>query len=150
MNLRSRKTHKSWLLVTAFVVGSFGPIFSLATQSGSDELARWTLDLLAWPLDGTQIYSEGAMRFLTALTGGFLLGWGVTILGLRHWVYDVAPEQTRRAVVAGLVAWFVLDSIGSISAGVPSNVLFNVIVLFAAVGPLWRPANSGSNYSLQA
>lgn len=84
MNLRSRKTHKSWLLVTAFVVGSFGPIFSLATQSGSDELARWTLDLLAWPLDGTQIYSEGAMRFLTALTGGFLLGWGVTILGLRH------------------------------------------------------------------
>jgi hypothetical protein len=142
MNFRSRKTHKFWLLVTAFVVGSFGPIFSLATQSGSDELARWTLDLLAWPLDGTQIYSEGAMRFLSALTGGFLLGWGVMILGLRYWVYDVAPEQTRRAVVAGLVAWFVLDSIGSISAGVPSNAVFNVIVLLIAVGPLWKSANS--------
>jgi hypothetical protein len=82
------------------------------------------------------------MRFLSALTGGFLLGWGVMILGLRYWVYDVAPEQTRRAVVAGLVAWFVLDSIGSISAGVPSNAVFNVIVLLIAVGPLWKSANS--------
>lgn len=142
MNFRSRKTHKFWLLITAIVVGSFGPIFSLATQSGSDELARWTLDLLAWPIDGTQIYSEGAMRFLSALTGGFLLGWGVMILGLRHWVYDVAPEQTRRAVVAGLVAWFVLDSTGSVSVGVPSNVFFNIIVLLTAVGPLWKSANS--------
>ncbi len=142
MNLRSRKTHKSWLLVTAFVVGSFGPIFSLATQGGTDEMARWTLDLLAWPIDGTQTYSEGTMRFLSALTGGFLLGWGVMILCLRHWVYDLAPDQTRRAVVAGLLAWFVLDSMGSISAGVPSNAVFNVIVLLTAVGPLWKSANS--------
>jgi hypothetical protein len=142
MNLRSRKTHKAWLLVTAFVVGSFGPIFSLATQSDSDELARWTLDLLAWPVDGTQIYSDGAMRFLSALTGGFLFGWGVMILSLRYWVYDVAPEQTRCAVVAGLVAWFVLDSIGSISAGAPSNAVFNIVVLLIAVGPLWKSASS--------
>lgn len=86
MNIRSRKFHKFWLLVTAFVVGSFGPIFSLASQSSSDGLARWTLDFLAWPLDDMQIYSEGAMRFLSALTGGFLFGWGVMILGLRYWV----------------------------------------------------------------
>jgi hypothetical protein len=142
MIFRSRKTHKAWLLVTAFVVGSFGPIFSLATQSDSDQLARWTLDLLAWPVDGAQIYSDGAMRFLSALTGGFLFGWGVTILSLRCWVYDIAPEQTRRAVVAGLCAWFVLDSIGSISAGATSNGVFNIVVLLIAVGPLWKPASS--------
>jgi hypothetical protein len=97
---------------------------------------------LAWPLDGAQTYSDGTMRFLSALTGGFLFGWGVMILGLRYWVYDVAPEQTRRAVVAGLVAWFVLDSTGSVSAGVHSNVFFNVIVLLTAIGPMWKSANS--------
>lgn len=140
--IRSRKFHKSWLLFTAFIVGVGGPVFSLATISDTDELARWTLDLLAWPIDGQQQYSEGAMRFLTALTGGFLLGWGVMILCLRQWVYDVAPEQTRRAVVAGLVAWFFLDSTGSIAAGIASNAFFNVLVLLLAVGPLWQSAES--------
>lgn len=140
MNARSQTLHKNWLLVTAVVVGSFGPVFSLATHPASDELARWTLDFLAWPLDGTQQYSDGAMRFLSALTGGFLFGWGTLIFCLRQWVYDVAPEQTRRAVVCGVLAWFVLDTTGSIAAGVPSNAAFNIIVLLGAVGPLWWPA----------
>ena len=43
-------------------------------------------------------------------------------------------------VLAGLVAWFLLDSTGSIAAGVPSNAFFNVLVLLLAVGPLWRSA----------
>lgn len=142
MMFKSSTFHKTWLLVTAIVVGSFGPVFSLATQGRTDEFARWSLDLLAWPIDGAQRYSEGAMRFLSALTGGFLFGWGVMILCLRQWVYDAAPDQTRRAVVAGLVAWFVLDSAGSVSSGVPSNVVFNILVLLIAVGPLWKPARS--------
>jgi hypothetical protein len=136
--------HKRWLAVTAVVVGSFGPIFSLATRRGTEEAARWTLDFLAWPVDGVQVYSEGAMRFLSALTGGFLSGWGVMVFCLRQWVYDSAPEPTRRAVVAGVVTWFLCDSTGSIAAGAPSNALFNVAVLLLAVGPLWRPADPAS------
>lgn len=137
MDVRSSSVHRQWLLVTGIVVGSFGPVFSLATQAGTDEAARWSLDLLAWPLDGAQQYVEGTMRFLTALTGGFLFGWGVMILALRQWVYDAAPDQTRRAVLAGLVGWCVLDSAGSLAAGVPSNVGFNLLVLLTAAGPLW-------------
>ena len=144
MDLRSIEFHRKWLLFTAIIVGSFGPVFSLATRAESEEFARWSLDLLAWPLDGAQQYSAGAMRFLSALTGGFLFGWGAMIFCLRRWVYDVAPEPTRRAVVFGLVGWFLLDSIGSVAAGHPSNVLFNVIVLLGAVGPLWWPARSVS------
>jgi hypothetical protein len=40
------------------------------------------------------------------------------------------------------LAWFVLDSAGSIASGNPSNAIFNVAVLAAAVGPMWRPAKS--------
>ena len=61
---------------------------------------------------------------------------------LSSWVYDAAPEAVRRAVVIGVLAWFVLDSAGSVASGNPSNVLFNVIVLLLAVGPLWVPARS--------
>jgi hypothetical protein len=48
----TRKLHKFWLKVAAIVVGSFGPIFFLGSMPGTSELARLTLDILSWPLDG--------------------------------------------------------------------------------------------------
>lgn len=136
----SHQVHKSWLIITAIVVGSFGPVFFLGTMAATSEPARWTLDLLSWPLDGVQSYDFPTLRFLSALTGGFLFGWGVMIWCLRAWLYDIAPEAVRRTVLTSLLAWFVLDSLGSITSGNLPNALFNVIVLLVAVGPLWRPA----------
>ncbi|MBL8773268.1 MAG: hypothetical protein JNK30_17935 [Phenylobacterium sp.] len=136
----SRKQHKAWLKVTAVVVAIGGPIFSLGAVPGMTEPARLTLDILSWPLDGATTYASADTRFLSALTGGFLLGWGVMIWRLVDLAYDAAPEAVRRAVVSGLVAWFLADSAGSIASGAASNALFNVAVLLIAVGPLWRPA----------
>jgi hypothetical protein len=142
--LRSQGLHKGWLVVTAIVIGSFGPVFFLGTMEATSEPARWTLDLLSSPLDNAQSYDFATMRFLSALTGGFLLGWGVMILCLRSWAYDAAPEGVRRSVVVGIVAWFLLDSAGSIASGNPSNAVINVAVLLLAVGPLWLPARTVS------
>jgi hypothetical protein len=136
----THKLHKMWLKIAAIVVGSFGPIFFLGTMEPTQELARLTLDILSWPLDGATTYSSPDTRFLSALTGGFLLGWGVTIWCLSTWVYDAAPEGVRRTVLTGLVCWFLLDSAGSIASGNASNAMINIVVLLIAVGPLWRPA----------
>jgi hypothetical protein len=138
--MSSQASHKRWLQVTAFVVGSFAPVFFLGTMAPTAEPARLTLDLLSWPLDGATTYSSPDTRFLSALTGGFLLGWGATIWCLAVWVYDLAPEPVRKTVVAGVLLWFCLDSAGSAASGNASNVLFNVAVLLLAVGPLWWPA----------
>ncbi|MDP5168652.1 MAG: hypothetical protein NWR72_00280 [Bacteroidia bacterium] len=132
--------HKFWLKITAIVVGSFGPIFFLGTMSATMEPARLTLDLLSWPIDGLSTYDSPDTRFLSALTGGFLFGWGVMIWCLSVWGYDKAPEAIRKSVLIGVLAWFVLDSSGSIASGNTSNALFNILVLLLAVGPLWRPA----------
>jgi hypothetical protein len=138
--MTSQKFHKFWLKVTAIVVGSFGPIFFLGTMGPTLEPARLTLDLLSWPIDGVTTYNSPDTRFLSALTGGFLFGWGVMIWCLSIWVYDKAPEQVRKTVVTGVLCWFFLDSAGSIASGNPSNALINIFVLLLAVGPLWRPA----------
>ncbi len=136
----SHAFHKFWLKITAIVIGSFGPVFFLGSMDATLEPARLTLDLLDWPIDGVPSYASPDIRFLSALTGGFLLGWGVTIWCLSAWVYDAAPEGVRRSVLVGLLAWFVLDSAGSIASGAVSNAGFNVLVLLAAVGPMWLPA----------
>lgn len=138
--MRSRAFHKFWLRIAAVIVGSFGPVFFLGTMVAATEPARLSLDILSWPIDGSVTYASADTRFLSALTGGFLLGWGVTIWCLSAWVYDAAPEGVRRTVVTGLTAWFCLDSAGSIASGNAANAAINVLVLLAAVGPLWLPA----------
>ena len=136
----SHEFHKFWLKVSAIVIASFGPIFFLGTMEATSEPARWSLDLLAWPLDGATTYDHPDTQFLSALTGGFLLGWGVMVWCLSVWVYDAAPEGVRKSLLTGALAWFLLDSAGSAASGNASNVLFNILVLLVAVGPLWRPA----------
>lgn len=136
--------HRKWLKITAVVIGSFGPVFFLGAMASTSEPARLTLDLLSWPIDGATTFAHPDTRFLSALTGGFLFGWGVTVWCLSRWVYDLAPEGVRRAVVVGCCSWFGLDSAGSIASGNPSNALFNVLVLALAVGPLWVPAAARS------
>jgi hypothetical protein len=136
----SNRFHEFWLKITAIVVRIGGPIFFLGTMPATLEPARLTLDILSWPIDGATTYDSPDTRFLSALAGGFLLGWGVMIWCLSVWVDDAAPEAVRKTVVAGLLSWFALDSAGSIASGNASNVVFNIIVLLLAVGPLWRPA----------
>lgn len=139
-SLMTKQFHKTYLKFTAIVIGSFGPIFFLGTMLATSEPARWSLDLLSFPLDGLQNYEAPTTRFLSALTGGFLFGWGVTIWCLQNWVYDLAPEGVRKSVLVGILSWFFLDSAGSIASGNASNTFFNIIVLLIAVGPLWKSA----------
>jgi len=136
----TKSFHKKYLKVTAIVVASFAPVFFLGTMLETSKAAHWTLDLLSFPLDGRQNYSSETTRFLSALTGGFLFGWGVCIWFLQKWVYDKAPEEVRKSVLLGILAWFFLDSAGSITSGNESNALFNILVLLVAVGPLWKSA----------
>ncbi len=137
---RTQSFHKFWLKITAVVVGSFGPVFFLGTMVETAETARFTLDLLSWPIDGNITFASSDTRFLSALTGGFLFGWGVLIWCLSAMVYDKAPDFVRKSVLIGLLAWFVLDSSGSIASGNPSNSFFNLIILLMAVGPMWLSA----------
>ncbi|WP_100628812.1 hypothetical protein [Algoriphagus formosus] len=136
----TQKFQKFWIGITAIVVASFAPVFFLGTMISTASPAEWTMDLLSWPLDGVENFKSPTTRFLSALTGGFLFGWGVCIWFLRKWVYDKAPEETRKVILYGILAWFFLDSLGSITSGNSINALFNIIILLVAVGPLWRPA----------
>ncbi len=131
--------HKTWLKITAIIIGSFGPVFFLATMPATAEPARFTLDLISWPLDGAQTYDDPTLRFLSALAGGFLVGWGILIWFLSGTAYDAAPEAVRKAVLGSILVWFVLDSAGSVASGNASNALFNILILLAAVGPMWWP-----------
>ncbi len=136
----SHEFQKGWLKCSAIAIALFGPLYFFGTMEATREPVRWMMDLLSWPIDGATTWLHPDTHFLSALTGGFLLGWGIMIWCLAVWVFDVAPEGVRKSLVAGAVAWFFLDSAGSITSGNASNAFFNIIVLLGVVGPLWFPA----------
>ena len=146
----SHAFHKLWLKVIALLVASVAPLLFLGTMEATSEPARLVLDFLNWPIDGQSSYSAPETRFLSALTAGFLIGWGVMIWYLAVAVYDHAPDAVRRAVIFGLVCWFLTDSTGSILSGHSMNVVFNVIFFLIGVGPILAsardetPASSGT------
>ncbi|MEM7470167.1 MAG: hypothetical protein AAF340_02370 [Pseudomonadota bacterium] len=139
--MATHATHKSWLKVSAIVIGFFGPALTLGTIPATNELARLGLDILTWPVDGFPDYGSDEIRFLSALTGGFLVGWAVMIWNLSKYAYDHAPEAVRISLVYGVCAWFVFDSFGSITSGQWPNALWNVLVLVVVIGPMWWPAS---------
>ena len=73
----SHEFHKRWLKVSAITIGLFGPVAFFGTMPATNELARLSLDVLAWPVDGFPSYESPEIWFLSALTGGFLLGCGL-------------------------------------------------------------------------
>lgn len=138
----TQEFQKFWLRITAIVIASFAPVMFLGSMTATSAPLQFTIDLLGLPLDGLPVYGDPASRFLAAIMGGLLLGWGATIWCLQSWVYDAAPEGVRRTVVVSLCLWFVLDSAGSVLSGHASNVLFNLGILAVGIGPLYRPARS--------
>lgn len=132
---------KLWLRVTALAVGSFAPIMFLASMENGTGLAARSVDVLFGAPMGHPVWEGETPRFLSALMGGFLAGWGVLIWLLSGRIHDAEPEAVRKAVLASVIAWFVVDSTGSVLSGGVFNVLPNLVLLGVIAWPLRRPAS---------
>lgn len=131
---------KSWMKLAALVIAAYGPALMLAARPEFAGLASWFPDLVFWPLDGQPVWEGQTLRFISGVSGGFLVGWGVLVWVLSGQLFDLAPDIVRRAVVISACCWCVIDSTGSLLAGGGLNVLFNLILLVAIIGPLAWPA----------
>lgn len=89
-------------------------------------------DLIIWPLDGMQTLTAPEARLLMAISGGVMVGWGVTLWKLAGYLMPQDMPAARAITMTGLYCWFGVDSIASIAAGAPINAVANVsfVVLF--------------------
>lgn len=62
-------------------------------------------------------------HLLNAIVGGLMIGWGVTLLML----LQDATTKSRiwKALITGLVAWYLVDSTGSYFSGFYLNIVLN-------------------------
>jgi hypothetical protein len=48
----ARVARRTWLRLSAILLGAFGPVFAAGGIPATAEALRWSLDLLGWPPDG--------------------------------------------------------------------------------------------------
>ena len=117
-------------LAAAATIG-FGLILALATVPILAAPARFLGDILIWPLDGAERLASTETRLMLAIAGGVMAGWGWLIWQLAGEALAQNPDRTRRLIRQSLLLWFAVDSTTSIAAGVPLNVIGNLV--FAAL-----------------
>jgi hypothetical protein len=111
-------------------------IFASGAFAGLDGVSLFMHDLLDFPLDGgTGGYTQEA-RWFSAIGGGVF----AALCALLYLVIAPAIENGDKAIIRGatisVVIWFIIDSGGSIAAGVPANAVFNILFLAIFLAPL--------------
>lgn len=131
------KTHTDWLRVlrlSSLVVLITGLLPCLAVFRATQEPWRLFFDILTWPLDQNPTGFSDSDRQLSAVLGGVLCGWAWLLYRLAH--PKVFTPAIRTFMVQSVWVWFLLDSAGSVIAGLPLNAAGNVIFLLSLLVPL--------------
>ncbi len=111
-------------------------VWGLAPFEMFDGPARFYLDVLYWPVgDGLPVWNQN-LKWFSGIGAGLLIAIAFTY---RLIVYPAVLAGNRaiiRATIIAGIAWFVVDSAGSVAAGVFPNAVINAITLVPLIGPL--------------
>ena len=111
-------------------------IFASGAFSALDGLSVAMHDILDWPFDQSiEEYTREA-RWFSAIGGGVFASLCALMFFVIAPLIQKGEHAIRGGVIASLLVWFLIDSAGSIAAGVPANAVFNVLFLALFIGPL--------------
>jgi hypothetical protein len=128
----------TWLKLNSLFIVLLGVLVALGAHPATALPATWLTDIVFWPFDGQQALDHQAARALAAIGGGVMVGWGVMMWLVVDRLLPVDPRLARLLLIEATLAWFLVDSTGSIVAGATVNVLLNTVLMLAIVLPAWR------------
>lgn len=118
----------------------FGVAFVTISFPAYDGFAHSVADVFDWTSGPHEETLTRDARWFGAMFAGLTAGFGAFLTFLVAPLLTVSDIQVRkiakRGALIGICIWFVVDSIGSIAAGVPSNAVINFIFLQAIMIPL--------------
>ncbi len=123
---------KAWSIA---MIG-LGLLFVAAAWPVLDWPARLFLDIAFWPIDGRPEGLNPEQRLLSVIGGGLTVGWGVLLVLLFDRAHRTGDDELSRLAVTGLLAWFIVDSLGSIVVGAWMNAIINTALVAGFVIPL--------------
>ena len=125
-----------FLKIVAMSFAIYGVLWGLAPFASVNLPARLILDISDWPLDK---YSEPLtphVAWLSSISGGLLIAFSIMLWGVVAPAIKNKDLAVLRTTQLSIIAWYLVDNIGSVGAGVTSNVFFNTIYLFLVMAPI--------------
>ena len=122
--------------LVALVFGIYALLWATAPFPNINLPARFILDVSDWPVDNLSVPLDRNTQWLVSIASGLLAALAVLLAFVVAPAIKRGDKNTVRATIYALIVWYVVDGIGSISAGVVSNVFFNTIYLGLALVPL--------------
>lgn len=128
---------RTWIHLWCVSVGVFGLVLTLGAYPPTDAPTRLVFDLIDGP---RQLEMTDHLRFSLAVMGPVTLGWCLTLFAAINAAEKLPSDQARSVwhlVTAGVLVWFVIDSILSVATGFSLNIVPNTILLVAYLLPLF-------------
>jgi len=118
----------------------FGVLFVTISFPNFDAIGHYIADLFDWtPGPHDEVLTRDA-RWFGAIMAGVCAGLGgifaFVVAPLLTLPNEAARNLAKRGGLISICIWFVIDSVGSIAAGVPSNAVLNAIFFLAITVPL--------------
>ncbi len=129
-------TRARFMLATSIVFFIYSLLWGLAPFTEINFSARIILDLADWPLDNFSAPLDQNTMWLSAIGAGLLSAVSIFLGGI---VVPAIKQNNRpiiRTTILAMSVWYIIDSIGSMAAGVISNVFFNSAYLALVLIPL--------------
>ncbi len=116
----------TWLKVACLVTIGFGVVAAAASTETLQGPWLFLFDLLHWPLDHNPAGFSGDTHFMNGVAGGLMAGWGLLMYYIVAGPFARGDYELTMPIIVSMALWFLLDSSGSISSGVPTNLVLNV------------------------
>lgn len=122
----------------AIGVAFLGVAFAAASWGAVYLPAQFFLNLVHFPFNSAPEALGPTERLLIAISGGLTVGLAGMLWSVANFVMPQAPEAGRKVVIYSVMSWFVVDSMFSVVAGAPLNVIGNLVFVFLMLGSIKR------------
>ena len=118
---------RAWFTLWCISVGIFGLVLAGGALEATSDPVRFLLSTLN---SDTVITFDPVLRFSLAVMGSVSIGWAVTLYLMIIAAIDLGARGRPfwNAITAGMVSWFVIDSILSVVTGFGLNVFGNAVL----------------------
>ena len=138
----SLNTRANFLMVVAVIFFVYSFLWALAPFADFNISARLILDMADWPIDSLSTPLDKNTMWLSAIGAGLLAAVSIFLGGIVVPAIRERNTDTIKTTILAMIIWYIIDGIGSIAAGVSSNVFFNSIYLALVLVPLLRIGNA--------
>lgn len=132
VNLRTKL-----MMVNAIIFAIYSILWGLAPYDSINLPSRFILDISNWPVDNLAASLDQNTKWLTSIAAGLLAAISIFLGGIVVPAIKENNTHILKTTIVAMVSWYIIDSVGSIASGVPSNAFFNTIYLTLVLVPLF-------------